>query len=276
MFAGALSACHSVQGSPFYFETGTQSLLWLNTFEKKKISSLKNIETFFTLNENVIIKNNGRWENDPEREKRIALTQKIWNNRNSIASIYRFLEAFNDTPGVPFEISNKYVKARLYEDKKAEITIGGEKFTRKDWPDFAKYLSGGWFEEFTYLQLRPLLDKGVITDLRIGFEVVWKNDPESLAQELDVVAANGNQMMIIECKAGGLKSEYIHKLQNNIANYGGVNGLGALVCASQRLPGHVKSRIEAQSHIGLFMNEAVVKTLPRQVFNLTGSGIYLT
>ena len=38
--------------------------------------------------------------------------------------------------------------------------------TFADWPRFAAYLSGGWFEEYVYSQLKPYAEAGVIQDLR--------------------------------------------------------------------------------------------------------------
>ena len=57
-----------------------------------------------------------------------------------------------------------------------KISIGTKHFEFKEWPDFAKYLSGGWFEEYTFMKLQPLVDAGLIKDMRIGLEVSFKED----------------------------------------------------------------------------------------------------
>ena len=102
----------------------------------------------------------------------------------------------------------------------------------------AGYLTGGWFEEYVYKQILPLQDKGLIHDLRINFEVSFKNKGEGSSrgakssldpyQEMDIVFTDGSRLYLIECKAGNVTIDHVVKLQNVTRNFGGVGGRGIL------------------------------------------------
>jgi hypothetical protein len=124
-------------------------------------------------------------------------------------------------------------------DKKKIATVvgGGLNLRFENWPGFAKYLSGGWFEEYAYLQLKPYEDAGVIKDLRINIELRLDRhnagkvaDWDSAHNELDVVFTDGHSLYIVECKAGNVTQEQVMKLQNLVRYYGGVEGRGIAAC----------------------------------------------
>jgi hypothetical protein len=105
------------------------------------------------------------------------------------------------------------------------------------WPDFAKYLSGGWFEEFVYLQCKPYEDAGVIQDLRINVKLNLKQENawgySSFGveyNELDITFTDGYSLYIVECKAGNVTQEQVMKLQNLVRFYGGIEGRGIVAC----------------------------------------------
>ena len=250
MYAGALSACNKVNGIPFYFEARNHNLIYLNDFSITETKPIDNVETFILANANdLTISNKGLWKDDPARTNpdRIKLTGFLWQNRVEIQKIYRELSLYNDKPGDSFNIHIGRIKASLNSSQHAEFALANESYAFEGWADFARYLSGGWLEEYTYLILKPFLESGKILDLRIGLEIAFKGDikkhnnlgwaalgnlkPDPY-QEFDIVFSTGKQLHIIECKAGAnIKSEHVEKLQNISRYFGGLEGRGILLSA---------------------------------------------
>ena len=188
--------------------------------------------------------------------------------------MYRRLSSYNDTSRLPFHFTNRNIDISLDENKEAKIYFEDSCYSFDYFPDFAKYLSGGWLEEYTYLQLKPLLDEGIITDIRIGFEIEWKQSTKTTAQEFDVIFTNSRQLFILECKAGNIISSDIIKLQNNVRDYAGVDGRGALIAAF--MPHHVavRNRVEGAKNIAMFVDEAIPNRLSKRILNISGKGVY--
>ena len=128
---------------------------------------------------------------------------------------------------VKYDFNNKY----------AYIDYNSEKYT-SSLNTFEAYITGGWFEEYIYLLLKPLEKNGIIFDLRINVKLMLGDENTSLSdigslkndiyQELDIVFTDGKKLYIIECKSGSIKSEYIEKLKNLTLYYGGIESTGIL------------------------------------------------
>lgn len=73
-----------------------------------------------------------------------------------ISRLYKELSRYNDS-FQPFELHDGDIYATLSKDKSAKISVSTKHFEFKEWPDFAQYLSGGWFEEYTFMKSTPLL-----------------------------------------------------------------------------------------------------------------------
>jgi hypothetical protein len=253
MFAGAIAACRKIGGVPFYFETRDHNLIFLHNFTVMPMKGIDNVEMFFQANGFAVVKS-GRWDDGSLRKQRVPLTHKLWKERWTIAKVYRQLVPYADFEGDAFkpfslqqEVRNRgqklLVRISLDETGRAHLNLGGPEFTFKYCPDFAKYISGGWLEEYTYLLLEPLLREGKIRDLRVGFEVCWKEEDvcnRSSAQEFDVVLTDGKRLFVIECKAGSVISEHVYKLQNCVRNYGGIDARGIMISAFR--PHHAVTR----------------------------------
>lgn len=54
-----------------------------------------------------------------------------------------------------FSIQN-HISIRVFTNYNVEITIRRKKFTLKTGKIFPICITGGWFEEYTYMQLKPL------------------------------------------------------------------------------------------------------------------------
>jgi hypothetical protein len=242
MYAGALTACRKVNATPFYFNSRNNQVVYLNDFKSIDTKLISSVETFIKLNgNNLFISKSGHWDDIPgiKSLNRKRLTNELWQARSKISRLYRELSSYNES-FQPFELHNGDIYAKLSNDKSAKISIGAKHFEFKEWLDFAKYLSGGWFEEYTFMKLQPLVDTGLIKDMRIGLEVSFKEDSSdnsSLSfgaqmstlfgdtyQELDIAFTDGRRLYVIECKAGNVNSEHVMKLQNIVRYFGGIEG----------------------------------------------------
>ncbi|MEQ6970776.1 Card1-like endonuclease domain-containing protein [Pectobacterium polaris] len=246
MYAGALAACRKVNATPFYFNSRNNQVVYLNDFKTVETKRIPSVETFIQLNSNnLFISKAGHWSDIPgiESTDRKSLTNELWQAHSKISRLYRELSRYNDS-FQPFELHNGDIYAKLSKDKCAKISIGPKHFEFKEWPDFAKYLSGGWFEEYTFMKLQPLVDAGLIKDMRIGLEVSFKEDDADKSsssfsaqlsnllgdtyQELDITFTDGRRLYVIECKAGNVNSEHVIKLQNIVRYFGGIEGRAIL------------------------------------------------
>ncbi len=246
MYAGALASCRKVNATPFYFNSSNNQMVNLNDFKTVETKRILSVETFIKLNaNNLFISKHGNWFDIPgiKSPDRKSLTNELWEARYKIQQFYRELINYNES-FKPFELHNKDVYAKLSKDKSVKISIGTKHFEFKEWPDFAKYLCGQWFEEYTFMKLQPLVDAGFIRDVRIGLEVSIKKDYADKRStsfstqlsnflrdpyhELDITFTDGRRLYVIECKAGRVISEHVMKLQNIVRYFGGNEGRGVL------------------------------------------------
>lgn len=271
MYAGALSSCKKINATPFYFDGVNNKVIFLNNFKSSPTIDIDSVETFLKLHGNELnISNKGLWDEIPDIKLigRDELTKNLWKNRRDIASLYKRIYPFVEEDKA-FDIANKKIQIKYDKNKNVTINLNDNHFSFENWSSFGKYIMGGWFEEFVYLQLCPLLELGVIKDLRIGLEVSFKEKESNKKlngfhnlkrisnntyQEFDLIFTDGKKLYIIECKAGSIKTEYIMKLQNIIRYFGGIEARGILAACFQ--PNHqvVKKKIEDSSNI-TFINE---------------------
>lgn len=234
MFTGALSAARALGAVPFYFDSRNHRVTFVDSHFQEVIRPIDSIEDFLILNGNGLkVSEKGLPTEMPADRRR--LTDMLWRNHTKIARCYRKLREFNDGCK-PFVFENEHFYFSLGKDVSATARGGGLDMHFQNWPDFAKYLSGGWFEEYVYSQFKPYEDKGVIKDLRINVKLQLDREnapgalrPDSaLYNELDVVFTDGYSLYIVECKAGDVTQEQVMKLQNLVRFYGGVEGRGIL------------------------------------------------
>lgn len=245
MYAGALSACKIINATSFYFDIIHDKLIFLDDFKTKEIKPVTSVETFITLHsDNLFISKHGHWSeisniDIPDRQ---LLTNTLWESRSKIAKLYRMIVPYvNDRKS--FYIHNNHISIEFFSNYNVVITIEGKDFAFKNWKDFPVYITGGWFEEYIYMQLKTFQDSGIIYDLRIGLEIglkeqhnvnnssgfaSLKNIFEDIYQELDITFTDGKKLYIVECKSGNINSDHIMKLQNITKYFGGLKGQGIL------------------------------------------------
>lgn len=270
MYAGALAACRKVNATPFYFNNRNNQVIFLNDFKSEDTKTISSVEAFIKLNTNdLTISKAGHWEDlhGANSAERIKLTNALWQVRSKISRMYRELSNYNNS-FEPFEIYNQDIYAKLSRDKSVKININKKHFEFKEWADFAKYLSGGWLEEYTFLMIQPLVNSGVIKDIRIGLEVTFKKDAtfvnplKDIYQELDVVFTDGKRLYIIECKAGSVKGEHVSKLESITRYFGGNRaGYGILAyCFAPKNSG-IKQKAKEAHNIHLMPVENIHENL---------------
>lgn len=270
MYAGAMAACRKVNGFPFYFNQQENSVIDLLTFEKKAIKPIVSIETYLRLNSNGLhLLNAGHWADIPDINAlgRKELTEFLWLHKSDIAEIYKPISALTDVKNIsgrdakrkaregraPFTYPEPRSGVGVHQifvaaewDGSAEFVMGSTAYQFDNFPYFQKYITGGWFEEYSYRQLKKLQDEGLIFDLRIGTTLSYDaHIPTHLAkngrqisshteerpyQEFDLLFTDGSRLYIVECKAGAVTSDHVVKLNDAVRRYGGIGGRGFLVC----------------------------------------------
>ena len=245
MFAGALAAARALGAAPFYFDSHNRRVIFVDNFHSAPIRPIDSVETFLLLNgDGLRLSQNGAMNELPS--DRLLLTETMWKQRDTIAIHYKDLCKINDdherlrknnANPTPFKVNCNGLVFELDKKRVATVAGGGLNLRFENWPGFAKYLSGGWFEEYVYSQFKPYEDAGVIKDLRINVELSL--DLENRGRfprwdithnELDVTFTDGYSLYIVECKAGKVMQEQVMKLQNLVRFYGGVEGRGIVAC----------------------------------------------
>lgn len=283
MYAGALAACRKVNATPFYFNSRNNKVVYLNDFRKVDTKLIRSVETFIKLNgNNLFISKSGYWDDIPgiQSPDRKSLTNELWHARSKISRLYKDLSRYN-TSFQPFELHNGDIYAKLSIDRNAKISVGTKHYEFNEWPDFAKYLSGGWFEEYTFMKLQPFVAAGLIEDIRIGLEVSFKEnstDNRSLSlsaqlsnllgdtyQELDIAFTDGRRLYIIECKAGDVNSEHIMKLQNIVRYFGGIEGRAVLASCFPPKNKVVRKKIDDSQNLQSVSGNNLFKQLEEMI-----------
>jgi len=249
MFAGALSAARELGAVPFYFDSRNRRITFVDSLHREKIRRIDSIETFLRLNSDGldIPNSSAMYEKSTDRQ---LLTKTLWIHREKWQRFYKDLTSFNNE-FKPFQICRSGINFKLDRSAKATFQGYGLDLEFERWPDFAKYLSGGWFEEFVYLQCKPYEDAGAISDLRINVKInlkhesVWRHSSWSMEyNELDIAFTDGYSLYIVECKAGKVTQEQVMKLQNLVRFYGGIEGRGIVACCFPPNTESVKKKIK--------------------------------
>ncbi|MBW7876132.1 MAG: DUF1887 family protein [Candidatus Cloacimonetes bacterium] len=282
MYAGALAACRNVNATPFYFDSRNSRVLYLNDFKSIPTKLISSVETFIQLNgNNLVVSTAGHWDEvaGSKSVDRIALTKLLWDVRYKISKMYDKLSSYS-TRRNAFELHHRDIYIKHCKNGGSTITIGKKHFEFENWPDFARYLVGGWFEEYVYLSLLPLVESGLIKDMRIGLKVSLKEDavtqqaqnqisqPNKFAgeyQELDVVLTDGRRLYIIECKAGAVNSENVMKIQNVVRLFGGGEGRAAIASCFPPNNNVVKKKINDSKNLRLVAGDQLANFLQKRI-----------
>lgn len=102
--------------------------------------------------------------------------------------------------------------------------------------DAARYLGGGWLEEYGWI----VAEKCGFDDCRLGVEVTWEegaNRQDKARNEFDLLLVHNNRMLVVECKTANLSregakdQEVVSRLESLGRNAGGLFGSSLLLSA---------------------------------------------
>ena len=241
MFQAMMDVWKAAGGYAYYFTTDTYSEMDLSSYRLvRPIAPVNSVETFLRLNTlDCKVTEKGRWSDDPGRndQERARLREFLRKKSKDLRCLYKLLVPYTNETGVDFSVRDKgrtNIEVTLYKNANAVVTAGNEMFSFNFFPDIAKYVCGGWLEEWVFLELCPLLKEGLIHDLRINTVISFKDSDDRYKSitpynEFDLLFTDGTRLYIVECKAGTVRSEYVVKLQNLVRNLGGLIGQGILV-----------------------------------------------
>jgi hypothetical protein len=280
MYAGAMAACKKINAIPFYFDGRHDKVIFLEDFKTEETKKIYSVETFLKLHANDLkISKPGYWENifDIKNPQRKELTLLLWKFKSKISKLYWKIANEYVEKDLPFDLKSGDIHVLYRKNKSVEITLGGNTFIFEKWPLFGMYISGGWFEEYMYMQLEPYVKAGKIYDLRIGLEIAFKEMDEKkshglgnlkkvfgeIYQELDLVFTDGRKLYIVECKAGNVKSDYVMKLQNIVHYFGGSGGRGILASCFPPHAKVVKKKISDSSNITLVSSKYLKESIEK-------------
>jgi hypothetical protein len=272
MSAAALDFCRETELTPFYIDTKMRKV----HFFKEPFNELAMPPVFSSVDEFIrlggySVASPGLVTSNLSVLGRTELARLFWKNRwlvcrwndefsNATSRKYQNTkivpEPFADAVNQMLDIA----VVKCPELEKAWMTTFPPK---SDWREAAHFSGGKWFEEYCLNILRPPLFTGAV-DLRFGFKVGWDgvpptNSPFEEAQDMDIVFTDGYDLMIIECKAGKLKQEYIQKLENLRAVFGGAHGKAILVSVNPPSNKSVALRIKSSRGVMLVCDEACAK-----------------
>jgi hypothetical protein len=114
----------------------------------------------------------------------------------------------------------------------------------------ARYVGGGWLEEYAWLKLASLRPD----DVRCGVEGRWER-ARKVMNEFDVVAVHNNRLLLIECKTlrmdreGMRDTEILYKLDSLAMDLKGL--YGSVLLLSARVPTDAMKRRARQQNIAL-------------------------
>lgn len=235
MYACSLELARKHNALTFYFDINNHRVINLLDFSHRPIQTHFSVPDIIHLNSTTQLKNCHSTGIPQTNTKRRSLSKALLKNYQSLKSLYRTLSEYSED-GLPFEpLQARTLTVELTEDYQALAEFSnGAKYSIPEWKDYAKFLSGGWFEEYVYhFILIPLLEEGLIKDARLQLELEQENESQNTYQELDAVFSDGNRLYIIECKSGIVNGEHIEKLASIIRTYGGTSGKGILCYAGK-------------------------------------------
>lgn len=246
MLLAGLNVAKRFNLKTYYIDTQAR-LISLDNFTSEQIAPISHVSEFLraTTFELESIKN----INNNYIQERKTLNELLFHHKNLLITLYSQLSKLIqedkktfEMSAPDFEMSNKFLHIS-YKSKQGILRIN-EKFEISGHNKALRYIKGGWFEEYIYLQLLPLMQKkGYIYDLQINTSLRIKKETH-LYQEFDILFTDGYRIFIIECKSGNIKTTDIEKLANIKQRYGNLSATCILASTyTPKLP-NVKKKIK--------------------------------
>ena len=256
----------------FYLDFAKRELVWLHDFHTQELANRMTIENFIRL-AGTEIKPCG-YQNMTTPPELNAMSYSIaFTLQRSQETISRLLdhvdkEGFEEA----YQLLIQNIKDETQRQEWKELFE--KTFEKESWISKAKYLSGGWFEDYIYDIVKQNAPQAEIVK---NLSIVW-SDSKSDAQEFDVCYTDGFSFYILECKAGSIKQDFVQKLENLRANYSGALGICALVTVNSSIAGKnarpFAQRIQASRSIAAFCGKSGLNELKSHLFKFKTGQIY--
>lgn len=246
MFLAGERVARDMDTKAFIIDTDRFNVLLLNSCTPiKKVPSLSRVNDFLVANTygmDIIADTD---VNDILKRK--ELTHRLFGNCRTINTLTQKIQK-----RITSNKKNHTLQAETFEEKVGKINVKYDQNILKvtiendtyeisgDSTKCLSYIIGGWFEEYIYLELIPLLQSGYIYDLQINTKL---NTEGVDYQEFDIIFTDGYRLFVIECKSGGVKSNAVEKLANIKQRYGGINAI-CIVTTPFRQNGIVDMKIK--------------------------------
>jgi len=240
-----------------YVETSRRQLWWLDTLESEPLRPVMTVEAFVRLAGLKVL--GGRAGGVTEERRDLATL--LWAHRADFSSrktLQEFVRLADDRQKVWIVTARRGLEVESFGDHGLEVRRSGVVLwrTANPWPEAAAYFGGLWLEEYALCMMEPLRAVEDLKELVIGLEV--QTALGANYQELDLVACDGYQLTVVECKSGSVNQIAIQKLENVVREIGGVYGRGLLVSSFPVKGGSaVAQRIQRSRTISAFGGRAV-------------------
>lgn len=199
------------------------------------------------------------------------IVMTLWKSRECLQRYQGELSKFTDkrlanlcTP--PAE----YLDFMAQASKKHPVfaTIHGHESFKSDWRAEARFLTGGWFEEYCFWKISSAPGSERIKEIRLGLKTAWRSG-QLAVQEFDVCYTDGLRLFILECKAGAPIQDYVQKLENICAHFSGSLGRAALVSVNDvGLYKEVADRFRNSNNLACFSGKDGVDSLCKDIWHI--------
>ena len=264
MSIAAENAFSSLGKPIFYIDTDSNQILFISKDEEQKwLSNLEmkaknKIDIYLSAYGSTVLTTQ-----DPNARKKylpaIEPFIKYYDNYTQLIPMLNMHATFSQSNGYKSEYTkvnpkiNKIDELFLGLDYQGLINYDGQQINFKN-KEIKTFLNGGWLEDYTYFQLKGILN---IEDLACGVDVAnpkfklgkneYSSENKGNKNEFDIVFMAKNKLHIIECKtqlmdkSGGIKAEDILYKLETLKDYGGLMTKKCLVSYFE-VPEPVKNR----------------------------------
>lgn len=259
MLLAGLSVATELKRKAFYIDTN-QNLYSLNeNILIEKIPPLSRVNDFLKANTQGL---KAIQDTDVNKIKsRSDATRLLFDNKDKIGRLYKRLHGYIDfktlkNKDFSVQIGSLYIsledKSLVLKDARQSFRING------DIDELVTYIIGGWFEEYVYLELLPLVEQGAIYDLQINIRLRDKTITTyqycDTYQEFDILFTNGYKLFAMECKSGIIRSEHIEKLNHIKRQYGDLSTICILAALNTPYHQTTKKKIK-DSNLNIIVSD---------------------
>ena len=265
--SGILFAARQHNAYTFFYDYDENKVINIENSYSIQSYTIDNVDEFILLNvDNINIKNHGNGDNvklikNPVRQE---LTEIIYKYYDEYQPFYKQFPDKNNTNIMSiykrtFTSNSGNIDVFLSSVDNCEIRFAQRKFKLGSFENSIDYLKGKWFEEYVYLKLLGLQEKGLIKDIRINYEVGNNDSNSDLSyQEFDILFTDGKRIYIIECKSGDVKSDTLYKLEKLTSQYGGSAARGVLISCKKIYDDTLKKRVKDAKNIHFMYSDNFV------------------